>query len=491
MAAVRVLLVDLNNFARYPTLSIGYLVAALRADGAEVEVLMPLNLGVPAVERERQESLRDQMVRRAYFSSHPAAVAVHDVARSWASRQVHQPDRRVLDDVFLRLAESPPDALLLSAYVDHYPTVRRLGELAAAAKVPVLVGGPGFNDEGVAESWRRLPGLSALVGAEVDLSLAKLVRAVVDGADLLAFPGVVLPDGRRSPAAPPLAPLDRLPVPDFSDFPWSRYPSRVVPIMTGRGCEWARCTFCSDVVTTNGRTFRSRPVRRVLDELEEQTRRHDARDVIFLDIKLNSSLEMWHALLDGFQRRVPGGRWIGTVHVGERGDNGLSRDELRAAYASGMRRITFGLETGSQRMNNAMAKGTRLDSTARFLADAHDAGLSVRTTMMLGYPGETTQDVRLTARFLEEHGSRLDRVRMSSFKAVPGTRFAESYDRAPDHYPGVEGFTWDRRFSRATYSYAPAKARDYRRAKSAVLGHVHAINRRPLRPGAESFDGLM
>ena len=62
--------------------------------------------------------------------------------------------------------------------------------------------------------------------------------------------------------APPLADLDRLPFPDYSQFPWSKYPNIIVPMITGRGCGWGVCTFCSDVTSTAGRRFRSRSPKR-------------------------------------------------------------------------------------------------------------------------------------------------------------------------------------------------------------------------------------
>ena len=52
---MRVLLVDLNQFARFPTLAIGYLVASLRRAGVNVEVLSALNHGVPGKERENAD----------------------------------------------------------------------------------------------------------------------------------------------------------------------------------------------------------------------------------------------------------------------------------------------------------------------------------------------------------------------------------------------------------------------------------------------------
>ena len=60
-----------------------------------------------------------------------------------------------------------------------------IGRIAEARGVPLLLGGPSFNIEATAEAWRSVPGLAALVGAEVDLDLPAIVEAVVDGGDVL------------------------------------------------------------------------------------------------------------------------------------------------------------------------------------------------------------------------------------------------------------------------------------------------------------------
>ena len=489
--ATRALLVDLNNYARYPTLAIGYLVAALRSGGIEVDVLTPLSHGVPAVEREHRESAWDQVQRRVFFSTHPATVAAHERIRSVRARRVTKPHPKVLEETAHMLDERRPDVLLLSAYLEQRPSVEALASLAAERGVPVILGGPVFNLPQVAEAWIGIAGLTAIVGAEVDLSLADLVRTAVDGGDLTQHPGVLLPDGRTGPPAPPLQDLGALPVPDFSDFPWDHYPVRVIPAMTGRGCSWGKCLFCSDVITANGRGYRSRPVDAVLDEIERQAQAHRSRDFIFLDIKLNSDLGMWRGLIDGFQGRVPGGRWIGTLHVAAKGENGLTKDELQAAAASGLTRTTFGLESGSQRLNDAIAKGTRVERTSQFVRDAHAAGISVRTTAMLGYPGETPTDIAQSIAFFREHERFLDRVRLSRFAAIPGTRFHDRYQRHPEQYTDLTHFEWAFGEARARYRYAPAAQRAYRRRKTELLNIVHRINSRPLRTGAEAFDGLM
>lgn len=487
----RALLVDLNNYARYPTLAIGYLVASLRSAGTDVDVLCPLSHGVPALERERRETPWDQLQRRVYFSGNRVLLRNNERLRTWRSRYTQRPHPVVIEETKRAIDRRRPDVLLLSAYLDHYPSVVALAGIANERDIPVLLGGPMFNLPEVADEWIGIPGLTAIAGAEVDLTLPGIVASLVEGNDLAKHPGMLLPDGRRGPAAPPLHNLERLPVPDFDDFPWDRYPGRVIPIMTGRGCSWGRCQFCSDVVTANGRGFRSRPLDGVLGELSEQSGRYRSRDVIFLDIKLNSDLEVWRGLIDRFQESIPQGRWIGTVHVQARGENGLARDELVAARESGLTRTTFGLESGSQSLNDSMAKGTKLEQTGQFIEDAHAAGISVRATAMLGYPGESADDVRQSVAFFEQYGSLLDRVRMSRFKAIPGTPFHSRYVRNPERFSDLEDFAWNFKFARASYRYRPARARAYRRAQAKLLGLVYDINRRPLRAGAEIFDGLM
>lgn len=487
---VRSLLVDLNNFSTFPTLAVGILVAALRNAGHEAEVLSPLAHDVPAAERERRERRWDDWARRLHLSQDPRLTAVRDGARRARTWWRERPHPRTLRAVAEAL-DRGPEVVLLSAYLQHRRTVAAIGQLAAERGIPVLLGGPAFNLPMTAEAWRTLPGIAALVGAEVDRSLPELVTTLVEGGDLLRFPGVVLPDGRRSEAAAPLRRLDETPVPDFTDFPWDRYRTRVIPVMAGRGCQWAECVFCSDVHTAGMRSFRTRSAESVLHELEEQARRHQTRNFLFLDLKLNSSPALLRGLVEGMQRRVPGAQWIGTVHVDGREDNGLSRTELRAAVAAGMRRVSFGLESGSQRMLDAMRKGSTVEGNSRFIRDAHAAGLSVRCTMFRGFPGETAEDLERTAGFLEAHEGQVDRVRFNDLSIHEGTTMHAELQRDPSAYPGLRVRGPEAERAKLRYSSVIGRGREERAALDRVLRIVHAINRRPVRSAARAFDGLM
>lgn len=488
-AQSKILLIDLNAFSSFPTLAIGILTASLRREGHAVNVVCPLDHGKPTAMRERREHLPDHLMRRFHLSGLAPALPLRDAARSLRAFWRDRPDKVTINRIRSTLDEKP-DIVLLSAYLMHYEVVREIAKLAKERSIPVLVGGPMFNIEATAEHWRHLPGLTALIGAEADHTIPKLVDAVVRGDDLLQFPGVTLPDGRTSPKAAPLRPLSDTPFADFSDFPWERYPVRIVPIMTGRGCQWAKCAFCSDVVSANGLSFRSRSVGHVLGEIEEQSRRYATRNFLFLDLKLNSMPDMLRGIAEGLPSRVPGAEWIGTVHVDTRADNGLSRQDLKAAVRGGMRRVSFGLESGSQRLLDSMQKGSTVEGNSKFIHDAFDAGLSLRCTMFAGYPGETESDMEATADFLERHETQLDRVRFNAFSLLEETpifkRMAEQSGASI-----LTQLELDPQRARMEYRNPDVETKGYRKHKRRALASVFRINRRAIRSSARQFDGLM
>lgn len=486
----RILIVDLNFFARFPTLCVGYLVAILRRAGYQVDVLSPLSFGVPSVVREKVEGPLDHFERRVSYSTRawidPPRRLLSRMRAGWRRR----PDQRIVGELERVLAD-PPELVLVSTYLERYPICVQICEAARQRGVPVVLGGASFNYPDVAEHWCKIPGLTAVVGSEVEEFLPGLVQDAIDGGDLTQYPGVVLPSGESGPPPMPLAKLDDVPFPDFTDFPWDLYPSRIIPAMTGRGCGWAACKFCHDVHTVNGRTFRSRSADNVLDELAEHSERFDSQSFNLLDIKLNSDLDMWDGLIGGMRERVPGAQWIGTVHVGNKGRNGLSRAELEAAREAGFVRTTFGLESGSQRVLDSIDKGCDLEGNAEFLKNAHEVGISVRTTVFQGWPGETAQDLEATCDYLEANGRHIDRVRPNRFNVRPGTRFHREYVADANAWPGISDIEFDWEVGTASYAYEPMTTPDYRRAMARFLNVIYEINKKPLKEEARQFDGMM
>jgi len=200
---------------------------------------------------------------------------------------------------------------------------------------------------------------------------------------------------------------------------------------------------------------------------------------------------MIRGIAKGIGRIVQGAEWIGTVHVDERKDNGLSRSDLETAVEGGMRRISFGLESGSQRLLDAMHKGSSVTRNSIFLRDAHAAGLSIRCTMFKGFPGETAADLAATVRFLEEHALLLDRVRFNEFTIHTGTPIWTAVMQKAEAAQKLNVMRLDPRRARVEYRHAESRTAAYRKAKAQALDLVYRINRRHLRDTARQFDGLM
>ena len=295
----------------------------------------------------------------------------------------------------------------------------------------------------------------------------------------------------RGRVAAPLQDLDAVPYPDYSDFAWSAYPNRIVPVITGRGCGWGACTFCSDVTSSAGRTYRSRSPANVLDELAQHHRRHDVTRFVFTDLKLNSNLDMWRSIIGGIQDAAPRAQWIGAVHAGTDADNGLRDADLRDAAKSGCARLTTGLESGSQRVADLMKKGTRLEGISAFLDGAARAGISSRCTMILGYPGETAEDVQASASFLAAHRHAIERVSLNRLQVITGTTLHRALKRKPGKFGDFRIVHEDHRNAQVSHRHELAGTDAHRKAVMRLLTEVHRINERELSPRAREFEGVM
>ena len=490
------LVVDLNNFSRYPTVAIGYLTAILRQSGADVSVFSPLSHGVDGVVREprvKPWGHWDQYLR--YWSATTPNTLVRS-ARAIATQFAATPmlarnGDTVVEEFRQQLDAGNYDVVLISTYLMYFDICQKIADICRERSIPVIVGGPYFAQPEVRREWCEIPGLTAVIGGEVELQLPEIVRRAVARESLTGMPGVWPAGQWNGVEAAPLPQLDALPFPDYSDFPWAKYPQRIVPMITGRGCSWGACTFCSDVTSTAGRRFRSRSPANVCDEITFQYQEHDAQQFVFTDLKLNSDIDVWTTLHRRFQLLAPGATWVGSVHVDAHRDNGLTADDLQRAADAGMVRLTTGLESGSQRMLDAMKKGANLNVTSAFLRNAARAGISVRVTMIIGYPGETAADLRATAEFLERHSDAIERVLVNRFQIMTGTSFHRNLNQRPNLFPGVSDVTEDHRMAQLSHRLAETQEPAYRRQIRKVLRAAHNINRKPLMPVAAAFEGVM
>lgn len=279
----------------------------------------------------------------------------------------------------------------------------------------------------------------AVFRGEADIAFPDLCRDLLDsgagsrfldGLDPLRYPGIhVEAEGRTVSSLPvhrPAAVLDRLPLPDRSVFDHARYQAvmeesagmRQTGMMVTRGCPFA-CDFCSRPVW--GSLFRRPSLDRVFTEIAGiaalgYTHLWIADDCFTLDT----------AFLQKFcrgmiARDVPLG-WTCLSRV-----NGITPALASLMRRGGCVRVYLGLESGSDATLRLMNKRTTVEEGARAVRIFSGAGIGTAGFFMVGYPGETVEDVEKT--FAHALALELDEVSFTVPLPLPGTPL---FDRVAD-----------------------------------------------------------
>ncbi len=226
-------------------------------------------------------------------------------------------------------------------------------------------------------------------------------------------------------------------------------------IETARGCPYG-CTFCSSA--NSGLGLRS--VESVLDELTEIDGRFRARGergfVVFLDDTLTFSRQRAVELFEGILRRnlklhykaFTRANTVATRH-GLKDDIAFARLMKRAGSVT----ISFGIETGSERINDAMNKGVTLDDYRNAYAILDKVDFEERRgSFIIGHPYETASTIRESIAFAKE--LRLHRVGVNIMTPYPGTRVYDDARIGRGLYfePGARDYAQYRRWGNSVVS---------------------------------------
>jgi len=191
--------------------------------------------------------------------------------------------------------------------------------------------------------------------------------------------------------------------PDFSDLPLDRYWShtKVLPYLVAHGCRWGKCTFCSHHLTYDG--YRTSAMDQVVADIQNLSQKHNAEYVSFCDEYLTP--KQLDEFADGVLEREIPIRWSTFARPEPHFQNRQFTDKL---YAAGCRMLFFGLESGSQRVLKSMQKGTLVANFRPILRACKESGIALRHDFMVGFPGETEEDVSKTYSFIRDNRDVID-----------------------------------------------------------------------------------
>ena len=101
----------------------------------------------------------------------------------------------------------------------------------------------------------------------------------------------------------------------------------------------------------------------------------------------------------------------------------MDEEILDTMKKAGCYLVSFGIESGVGRLLDTVEKGAEVEQAETAVRLAKKVGLIVRSTFILGLPGETVEDSEATIRF--SRNLPLDQVRFALATPFPGTRLWE------------------------------------------------------------------
>jgi anaerobic magnesium-protoporphyrin IX monomethyl ester cyclase len=275
------------------------------------------------------------------------------------------------------------------------------------------------------ERLSKIPGLIWRSNGRIISNL----QVFPDSLDELGFPSWDLINPRDYPLAPQGA--------IFKKFPFA-------PIVTTRGCPH-NCGFCAGYSIT-GKKVRKRSIENIIEEIVFLRQRYGIKEIHFLDDNFTLDKEY----VQGFCQRI--------INEGLRFNwccpNGLRLDSLDGQTISMMKQagcyyISVGIESGSPRILREQRKGLAIQDIKSQISLIRKYGIDVNGFFIIGYPGETEEDIEATIDFSKRLG--LSRAAFFNFIPLPGSTIYEALSRKGE----IKNLSWEN-LTQNRVSYAPA-----------------------------------
>jgi anaerobic magnesium-protoporphyrin IX monomethyl ester cyclase len=229
--------------------------------------------------------------------------------------------------------------------------------------------------------------------------------------------------------------LNSLPLPAWDLFPLENYWSlrfahgplsarRYLPLLTSRGCPYP-CGFCV-VPATNKQKWRPRSASNVVDEIEHFGKRLGVHEFHLEDLDPTISDERIRAICHEIIRRGLKVTW--KIAAGTKVETMRDEETIDLMAQAGCRYISISPETGSPRLLKLMRKPFNLEHAVRLVKRMNQVGIRSQACFVLGYPGETEDDLRLTrnmVRDLTREG--VDEIALFIVTPVPGSSIHEQF----------------------------------------------------------------
>ncbi|HEY4205571.1 MAG TPA: radical SAM protein [Puia sp.] len=301
----------------------------------------------------------------------------------------------------------------------------RMIRLARAYKCTVIVSSSDSTDH--YEDYLRKGADFVLLG-EGEQTLLELVGAIRDGAG--AYSGIrglaYLHDDivLKTAPRPVMRDLDALPLPAWDLVDIGAYKAIhlrhhgyfSLNVSTTRGCPF-KCNWCAKPIY--GNRYHARSPQHVVREIKLLKERYNFDHIWFCD----DIFGLKPGWVNEFAELVEKEGLRFRFKIQSRADLLLQENYVAALARAGCDNSWMGAESGSQKILDAMDKGTRVEQIYEATYLLREYGIRPSFFIQFGYPGETKEDIRKTIRMI----NRLlpDSLGISVSYPLPGTPFYE------------------------------------------------------------------
>jgi len=274
---------------------------------------------------------------------------------------------------------------------------------AAHPGMRVVLGGA--HPSGAPEDCLESGVVDYVIAGEGEIALTKLLEALEASREPEGISGLwLIRDGKTVPNQPAEVPdIETLPPPAYDlldldkyfqlDSPW-HFPKsrRVVQFISSRGCPY-RCSYCH---TIHGKSYRGLSPEKVLDQMEALVKKQGVEEFMMVDDIFNFDLQRAKQICRGILDRGL------KIHMqfpnGVRGDR-FDEELVELMGKAGGHFMAVAIETVSERYQKLIRKNLKVDQAMQTVRWGRAHGLEVAGFFMIGFPGESREEVQATIDF--------------------------------------------------------------------------------------------
>lgn len=203
-------------------------------------------------------------------------------------------------------------------------------------------------------------------------------------------------------------------------------PSHYSYIKISEGCD-RRCSYCAIPIIT-GR-HKSRPMEEILDEIREQVAMGVKEFLVIAQELTFYGIDLYHkrsiAELVERMAQIDGVEWI-KLHYAYPTDFPLELLDVMGRYPNICRYLDIALQHASDTVLERMHRHITREKTENLISEMRRRvpDIHIRTTFMVGYPGETDKDFDILLDFVKR--MRFDRMGAFAYSEEEGTYSAKN-----------------------------------------------------------------